>query len=240
MAEGGWDPDFLSADKEADDDAFIDLDELRHSLPGSHPARPQRRRQPGDGAGQRTREKAERRRRRDAVSSADPEKADPDRADGRVVNQDAVDGRAETATRPIRKVARVAPLMHQPWWPIDRSAGRGAMDPPLTPPPPHSWDHMDGQPLGYLCPSEFPTNQRQALAEARAQPHTTITLPSGPDAHPNLPTAIVNPRPRTPPTPHLVPADPFTIPPFHGQPPIGWPHGFFEVDHFEDDFADCN
>jgi len=182
MAEGGRDPDFESADV---DNTFVDLDEMRHGLPESHPGRPQRQRPRGVRAGRQTRESKERRAREKAERRL---RQDADLSCGGVAvstdHQEAADGRAETTMRPIHKVARVAPMLLQPRRPLDRNAGRGAIIlnlvlPPLTQPP-HFWDHMDGQPMGYLCPSEFPTNQHQALAEARAKPHTTITLPRSP------------------------------------------------------------
>ena len=250
MAEGGRDPDMPyipdcieSADEAAE---VFDLDDMWQGLPGSHLGRPERQHPRGIRAGRQTRESKERRarerdeRRHRRAAGRTSDGIDP--AADQDQSLEEATGQASSTMRPLRKVARVAPMITAPRPRLDRTAGRGAIllqlvQPPLLPPPRH-WDHQDGQPIGYLGPLDFPANPQQVLAEARAKPHKIVVLPTGPDLPKDQLIAKVNPRPRTPPPPP--PQESFAtlaLPPFNADPPPGWPIAMPQDDVWQDDWA---
>jgi len=186
MAQGGHDPDlpFIPDCIQSDDDTSValDLNSMRQGLPGT-PEQPRRRRRHRAGRQAREakerheREREERRSRREAARNIPP--SDDDLRLPAPAEPTPPPASSEPAI-PTRKVARVAPFMHEPRPPMGRGS-RGALlrylanGPALLPPPLH-WDHGDGRPVGDLRPQDLPQNPKDILAEARAQPHPTINL----------------------------------------------------------------
>jgi len=245
IAEGGRDPDMPDIPDciESADEAVevFDLDVMWQGLLGSHPGRPECQHPRGIRARCQTRESKERRarkrhecwRRRAAAKTSggdDPATTEDERLDAAI-------GQASTSC----KVARVAPLITVPRPRLDHTAGCGAiilqLVQPTLLPPPHHWDHQDGQPIGSLGPLDFPANPQQVLAKARVKPHKIIVLPLGPDLSKDQLIAKVNPRPNTPPPPPL--PEPFAtlpMPPFDADLPPGWPHALPQDDVWQEDW----